>query len=656
MLTRTNWLVIVLILVITNYWSSLAWLATGMSFSSATAVLSLVILLATAVSVLGFHKYLPLKPGIVWICTLLGLVIAIGLGMLVAGNSRVELIYLLPSGYMLVLLLTPLLLSDKFFWVILHAGMSGMAYAYPADANSGYAVHYLMSGLIIAAIRPGELKQDREAPGSLLPGWQKIVWPVVFASFLVGSVVTVHSFLPVPGGELRDMAIKQVRNWLSLSTVPTYEVMQNLEAGGTITPSGLLFMQVASPYPDYWRGQSFDLYTGTGWQKKMDPAARVSEEDYVFNSARAKPGSGVVQKFTFAKGVSSNIGFSGYLTKALAVEDKEYLVEPLGDVVIPHMIKPGESYRVLVEKPAWTPGQLRKAGAEDGSGPIWPQTYLELPEKLPVRIKATTREIVRGLSNRYEQVKAVESYLRTNYPYTQELEKPPPGRDMVDYFLFTARKGYCTYHASAMAVMLRSLGIPTRLVIGFTTGDWQEQEGVYEVRDRDAHAWVEVLFPTVGWVPFEPTASFRLPGEPVENVSLPTEKSVTQGLNTFLDAAGWGTTALLSWLVFSLVILIGLRIQKASAQEKVSPITAIYRELLMFLAGKGHPKEVRQTPLEYIRGLKQDLGDNYPVAESIVMAYLSEVYGGKQLSAELIAKLRAGLTVFKKSKPRQRAS
>lgn len=656
MLARVNWIVLVTILVITNYWSSLAWLNTGMSFSPATVVLSLVTLLATAVSVLCFYNYLNLRQGLVWICTLLGLVIAIGLGLLFQGNSQVELLYLLPSGYILVLMFTPLLLSDSFFWLILYAGMFGMAYAYPADASPGYAVHYLMSGLIISAIRPGELKQGREAPGSFLPGWQKILWPVVFASFLVGSVVTIHSFLPVPGGNLREMVVSQVRDWLNLNTVPTYEVIQNLEAGGTIKPSGLLFMRVASPYPDYWRGQSFDMYSGTGWHKKLDPVARLVQEDNLFNSAQTKAGGGLVQQFTFAKGVTSNIGFSGYFTKALAVGNTEYSVEPLGDVIIPVMLKPGESYRVLVEKPAWTPEQIRRAAGENDSGLLWPQTYLELPENLPARVKDITREIVRGLDNPYDQAKAVERYLRTHYPYTLELEKPPAGRDMVDYFLFTAKKGYCTYHASAMAVMLRTIGIPTRLVIGFTTGDWQEREGVYEVRDRDAHAWVEVLFPTVGWVPFEPTSSFRLPGEPVENASLNMKKSVTRGVNILLAGVGWGSMALFSWLFFSLVILIGLRIQRASAQEKVTPITAIYRELLIFLAGKGYPKEARITPLEYIRGIKADLGDGYPVAESIVMAYLSEIYGGKQLPGELITGLRASLTVFKKSKPRQRAS
>lgn len=669
MLTRLNWWITVLILVIANYWGSLAWLGTGTGFPPAIWGLALVILWAAILTVLAYFEYLPLTKLPFWGLAGLGLFIALVLGLLIPSNSWVELSSILACGYLLVLVLTPLLLNLHYFWLVLYTGMFIIAYVYPPGERAGYAVHYLLAGLILAASRTGDLDQSlnpslewqqRRDQGNFLPPWQKLLWPVVFASFLVGSVVMVHSFLPVPQGNLREMVVTQMRSMLMLNNEPTYQVMQNLEAKGTIHPSDLLFMRVSAPYPDYWRGQSFDVYTGTGWQKKHEDTANLREEQSLFKSVEINGTGGVIQQFTFAKGVTSNIGFSGYLAKALAIDGQEYSLEPQGDVVLPLAINAGEAYRVLVDNPIPTEDEVRKliSGkkaetlAGDRVSLINPQVYLELPGKLPARVKTLTQKIVSGQSNPYDQAKAIESYLRANYPYSLELEKPPPGRDMVDYFLFTTQKGYCTYHASTMAVMLRTIGIPTRLIIGFTPGEWQEKQRVFEVRDRNAHAWVEAYFSAVGWVPFEPTSTFRLPGEVANENTLSEQNASFLGLKGIPAEAEWGLWALLFCLVCFAIIFIGIRLQKSSSQEKVTPITIIYRDLLAFLAGKGHPKAIGITPLEYIKGVKPNLGEQYSLAEEIVMAYLGELYGGKQLSGELISQLRANLTAYRKHKPR----
>ena len=85
------------------------------------------------------------------------------------------------------------------------------------------------------------------------------------------------------------------------------------------------------------------------------------------------------------------------------------------------------------------------------------------------------------------------------------MTNPPSGVDRLSYFLFVSQKGYCEFFASAMGDMLRSLGIPTRLVNGFGPGSYESSAGAYVVRGEDAHTWVEVYFPRYGWIPFEPT-------------------------------------------------------------------------------------------------------------------------------------------------------
>ncbi|MCX7921801.1 MAG: transglutaminase-like domain-containing protein [Clostridia bacterium] len=136
------------------------------------------------------------------------------------------------------------------------------------------------------------------------------------------------------------------------------------------------------------------------------------------------------------------------------------------------------------------------------------EKYLQLPQKLPVRIKNLAQSITTSKTNDYDKVKSIEEYLSKNYVYTLSPGPAPKGQDFVDYFLFNSKKGYCTYYASAMTVLVRSLGIPARYVEGYSLPSDPDFDMVYEVTNKQAHAWVEVYFEGFGWVPFEPTAPF----------------------------------------------------------------------------------------------------------------------------------------------------
>ena len=107
----------------------------------------------------------------------------------------------------------------------------------------------------------------------------------------------------------------------------------------------------------------------------------------------------------------------------------------------------------------------------------------------------------------YDRARAIESWLRTNIRYNETIGAPPANVDTVEWLLFDAREGYCTYFATAMIVMLRHLGIPARLAAGFSQGEFEAESQRFIVRERDAHTWVEVYFPGYGWINFEPTAA-----------------------------------------------------------------------------------------------------------------------------------------------------
>jgi hypothetical protein len=131
------------------------------------------------------------------------------------------------------------------------------------------------------------------------------------------------------------------------------------------------------------------------------------------------------------------------------------------------------------------------------------ETYLQLP-KLDPRIPELAKQIMVRADNPYDKARAMEIYLRVHYGYTLDLSGSPPP-DPLAYFLFDKRAGHCEYFASAMTVMLRSAGIPARIVNGFLTGEYNDVGGDFIVRASDAHSWVEVFFPTYGWLTFDPT-------------------------------------------------------------------------------------------------------------------------------------------------------
>lgn len=153
------------------------------------------------------------------------------------------------------------------------------------------------------------------------------------------------------------------------------------------------------------------------------------------------------------------------------------------------------------------PADLRSAGQ---SYPLDVQlSYTRLPHLDP-RIPRLAAEITASSTNNYDRAAALERYLATNFTYSLQLSRVTP-RDPLAEFLFERRQGHCEYFASSMAVMLRTLGIPSRVVNGFRTGEFNDLTSQYVVRASDAHSWVEAYFPGDGWVSFDPTPAASLP-------------------------------------------------------------------------------------------------------------------------------------------------
>jgi hypothetical protein len=188
-------------------------------------------------------------------------------------------------------------------------------------------------------------------------------------------------------------------------------------------------------------------------------------------------------------------------------------------------IRPGEQYEARSNLASFSKYRLRNA---QGQYPQWiTDHYLQLPENITPRTRALAQQIAQGLENPYDIAEAVTQYLRDNIEYQIAIDPPPQGQEVIDWFLFDYKKGFCNYYATAEVVLLRSLGIPARWAVGYAQGErvLTEEEMIrpqleeqlpettsmdiatFNVRQKDAHAWPEVYFPGYGWVEFEPTVS-----------------------------------------------------------------------------------------------------------------------------------------------------
>lgn len=178
------------------------------------------------------------------------------------------------------------------------------------------------------------------------------------------------------------------------------------------------------------------------------------------------------------------------------------LVDDTGSIFNSERMGVKVRYEAVSRLPEIPPRELRNAPSTYSDDVA--DAYLQVPPGLDPRIKQLAEQVTSKASNPYDKALALELYLKTHYAYTLDL-RGDPGDDPLAYFLFTRHAGHCEYFASAMAIMLREIGIPSRYATGFLPGEFNDVGGDFIIRASDAHAWVEVLFPGYGWITFDPT-------------------------------------------------------------------------------------------------------------------------------------------------------
>jgi transglutaminase-like putative cysteine protease len=452
--------------------------------------------------------------------------------------------------------------------------------------------------------------------------------------------------------------------------------------GNTLTLSGErnigneLVFRVRTPIGRYWRAVVYDTFTGQTWLSTAgDEMAFDAEETvpladwemrrpitqtfslhapagYVLMSAPdmlrvSVPMAATIRPIPADRGPSTD-GASGNIEISTARSRQP--------------IERGDSYTVVSLNTTVTEMALRAASTD------YPQEildqYLQLPDNFSERVAADALDITAEEDTVYGKARALELHLRS-YEYNDAIEAPPEGRDPVEYFLYDIREGYCDYYATSMALMLRSLDIPSRVVSGYAEGLFDEETGEYFVTQRDAHTWVEVYFPEYGWIEFEPTAGESQLNRPrgSADVSNPFEDSAgpagsgdffgEQGMDEMFDPSmdpnaygedfelgadtftlterTWWIWGLLAPLLLAVGLVYIWRTRFVGPTEfdpNLSPI--LYDRLQGWAVRLGLRPLPSRTPYENARQLGHAVPEGRVPIDSITESYVQFRFSGKQ--------------------------
>lgn len=453
------------------------------------------------------------------------------------------------------------------------------------------------------------------------------------------------------------------------------KINQNLR--GQMQPK--VVMRVRSQAEGFWRVLGFDRYTGQGWEISREQTATVERPSWSYRfflprtPTLAKTRE-VVQTYSIVSELPNIIPAMTqpkqlfFFTAKVEVDAEDSLRSPLS-------LLDGDTYTVISAVPLRDRSQLRQANTEYNT--YIRDLYLQIPSEIADRVRQRTEEILaksqKPVTVPYEQALYLAQYLKQHYTIQPNLPVLDEDRDLVEAFLFDYEGGYRDHFSTVLTIMLRSIGVPARLAVGFGPGEFNPFTGLYEVRNSDAYALTEVYFPQYGWFAFDP-----IPGH--EPIPPSVEDYQTFGvLRQFWHwVAGWfpspvrnlfatlfggifrwvARTLFWLWRLFTsgwvglltgLMLACGLaflgwlavnllgRWLHSQKLAKLPPIESIYQQMLGLLKAQGYPKHPAQTPLEYATALRQHYhSEALEAIDRISQAYVLWRYGGQETSHNLL--------------------
>ncbi|TAJ07587.1 MAG: DUF3488 domain-containing protein [Nitrospirae bacterium] len=257
----------------------------------------------------------------------------------------------------------------------------------------------------------------------------------------------------------------------------------------------------------YFRGAAFDVYNGRSWSKRSASRRLVwRTADGLFKVAPDQTpheGQTGLRQDILIEALDTTTLFAASFVSSVKSSFDLLRADEMDALSLPYTPMTRFQYS------AWSFPDHVQDEERIARNASYPQEiadqYLQMPELSP-RVSTLARQVTAQARTPYDRIVAIEGHLRSAYQYSLDVGPTVPVHP-VEEFLFARKTGYCEHYATAMVMMLRTLGIPARLVTGFLPGEWNGFGRYYTIRQRDAHAWVEVYFPRSGWVTFDPTPS-----------------------------------------------------------------------------------------------------------------------------------------------------
>ncbi|MHB9092398.1 MAG: transglutaminase TgpA family protein, partial [Chloroflexota bacterium] len=463
----------------------------------------------------------------------------------------------------------------------------------------------------------------------------------------------------------------------------TYGPTMALQGGVNLTDASVL--EVKSPDPHRLRGVVYDRYTGQGWTSLERDRVDVPAKGTALEQASGDLGRKEVEQIVRVLRTKGDLLFGASLPKSVSLAVRAEIdnltagqgggdtvtVEDLGAVRAAIGPYRGQEYTITSAVSVASAEELRVAG-NDYPQRVW-QRYTALPRSVPTRVRQLAQQLTRGKANSFDKAVAIQDYLRT-LTYTLKPPMPPQGRDVVEYFLFDTREGYCDYFSSSMVVMLRSLGIPARVVAGYLPGNWDPDLQVNVVRESDSHSWPEVYFPQYGWIEFEPTASTpqvdrpqtiaeaqalinqdtnadtpvdspqpQLFEDPTDSGVTPADASATSELGG-LPVPILPREVVLSTLA-ALLMALALTIVGAFLWNRhfrgLQPAEAVYGKMAAVAGWAGRGRRPHQTPFEYAESLARAVPPLAPAIHMVTASFVKQRFGRRTPSADETGQLVA---------------
>ncbi len=472
------------------------------------------------------------------------------------------------------------------------------------------------------------------------------------------------------------------------------QINQNLR--GALKPK--LLMRVRAQVEGYWRVMAFDRYTGQGWEVSRNDNTtnlRRSSWSYQFEIPPA-PGTGrsreVIQTFTIVADMPNLIPIMAN-PRELYFPTEEIAIDPEGGLRSPVPLSDGMTYTAISAVPYRDRTALNQS-APLQVPPIYPKTitrhYLDVPAKVAPRLRAKTEELLanseRPLKTPYETALFITKELKQRYSLQPDLPYLKDDQDLAEAFLYDFKGGYPDHFSTTLTMMLRSIGLPARLAVGFGPGEFNPFTGLYLVRNTDAYAVTEVYFPRYGWFAFDPIPGHELfPPSLEENTAFSVLRAFWQWVAGWMPspvrnwfsgvflaigkALGWlfgwvwlllnrgGTlwTGLILSVLGAFAVWLGWQGWRWWAYRRwlgrLQPMERVYQQLLGLLAEQGLGKLRSQTPLEYAQSLQGRCGPEVmPVVESVSADYVDWRYGGAAVD---VARLGGQVQALKRGRKRR---